>query len=110
MFLQEDLPLPVQFLWLEGKPVPICAPQNHFKGHIMYRGTAPIFVTTPEEALAGLSTASAQQPQGQAGMLLRRLKIFGFTQKLPMPPDMSVPACGHCFVRMVSDYTMQPAA
>ena len=26
MFLDEDLPLAIQFLWLEGKPVPVCMP------------------------------------------------------------------------------------
>ena len=94
--------MPVQYLWLEGKPVPICVPQNHFKGHSMYRGTAPIFITTPEEALAGLSTASAQQPQGQAGMLLRRLKIFFYTAPIPKPPAPKIVACPRCFATLVS--------
>ena len=107
-FMDEDLPLAIQFLWLEGKPVPICCPQNQQAGHKTYRGTAPIFVTTPEDALAGLSNSSAQQPQGQAGMLLRRLKIFPYTVPIPKPPPPRVLPCPRCFALFVTTMAGRP--
>ena len=101
-FLDEDLPMPMQLLWLEGKPVPVQRPQSQHVGHALYRGTAPIFVTTPEDALAGLSTQSAEQPRGHAGMLLRRLKIFYYTVPVPKPPPPRVVPCPRCFACLVT--------
>ena len=45
------LPLPTQLLWYEGKPFPLPRPQNssHYQGHLLYEGTAPIFVTVKGE-------------------------------------------------------------
>lgn len=102
LFQEEDLPLPMQLLWLEGKPVPICAPQNQYVGHKLYRGTAPIFITTPEEALVGLSTASATKPQGVAGMLLRRLRVFLFSVPISKPPPPAIVPCPRCFTTFLS--------
>ena len=102
MFIDEDLPLSIQLLWLEGKPVPVTMPQNQHVGHKVYEGSAPMFVTCPETALAGLSAESAQRPQGQAGMLLRRLKIYMFTVPIPKPQlPRSVP-CPRCFSTLVA--------
>ena len=91
-FLDEDLPVPMQLLWLEGKPVPVQRPQSQHVGRTLYQGTAPIFITTPEDALSGLSTQSAEQPRGHAGMLLRRLKIFFCSVPVPSPRR---PGCNH---------------
>ena len=46
-FDPDILPLPLQLLWLEGKPVPITLPQNTAgqSGHLMYYGDASIFIT-----------------------------------------------------------------
>ena len=108
MFQAEDLPLPMQLLWLEGKPVPICTPQNHQLGHGVYHGTAPIFITTPQDALAGLSTTSAEQPRGHAGMLLRRLKVFVYTVPVPKPRAPRVNPCPRCFARLVRTAASAP--
>ena len=102
LFAGEDLPLPMQLLWLEGKPVPICTPQNQQLGHSVYEGSAPIFVTTPEDALAGLSHTSAEQPRGHAGMLLRRLKVFLFTVPIAKPQPPRISPCPCCFARLVT--------
>ena len=102
LFAGEDLPLPMQLLWLEGKPVPICTPQNQQLGHSVYEGSAPIFVTTPEDALAGLSQTSAEQPRGHAGMLLRRLKVFLFTVPIAKPQPPRISPCPCCFARLVT--------
>ena len=68
----------------------------------MYHGAARVFVTTPEDALAGLSNSSAQQPKGQAGMLLRRLKIFFYTVPIPKPPAPKIVPCPRCFATLVT--------
>ncbi|CAK0902955.1 unnamed protein product [Prorocentrum cordatum] len=107
MFIDEDLPLSIQLLWLEGKPVPITMPQNQHVGHKVYMGSAPIFVTCPETALAGLSSESSQRPQGQAGMLLRRLKLYLFTVPIPKPPAPKLVPCPRCFSTLVTSEALK---
>ena len=113
-FDEATLPYGTQLLWLEGKAFIVTRPQNKdYTGHLLYRGTAPVFITCKEvhmgPMIAKAQAAAALGQACEASMMLRRLKVFGFTQKLPMPPDVSVPVCGHCFVRVVSDYTAQAA-
>ena len=100
-FGAESLELPVQFLWLEGKPVPIRKPQNSGGdiGHGTYRGSAPIFVTTDEPSVRNLSYLS----HSQARMLLRRLEIFEYTVPLPKPPLPLIKPCPRCFARHVTE-------
>ena len=52
VFSEDVLRLGTQLLWLEGKPFPVVQPQNQagVVGHILYKGTAPIFITTPADA------------------------------------------------------------
>lgn len=46
------LTVATQLLWLEGKPLLITQPQNDGRcGHLVYKGTAPIFITTKEQQL-----------------------------------------------------------
>ena len=103
-FGAESTELPLQFLWLEGKPVPIRKPQNSGgeRGHGMYRGSAPIFVTTDEPSVRDLSYLN----HTQASMLLRRLEIFEYTVPIPKPPPPRIKPCPRCFARLV----MQQAA
>ena len=114
-FDEETLPLGTQLFWLEGKPFPVTRLQNkNYTGHMLYRSTAPVFITCKEVHLGPLiSKARAAAALGQASeasMMLRRLTVFGFTVPLPMPPDIKVPSCGRCFVQMVSDYTAEAPA
>ena len=104
VFFGETLPIPTQLLWFEGKPVPVCRPQNvpGQSGHDLYRGTAPIFVTGPATALACLTQGAAAQPQGQASMLLRRLKIHHFAVPVQKPPLPSLVPCPKCFAWLVT--------
>ncbi|CAE8638477.1 unnamed protein product [Polarella glacialis] len=49
------VPLPTQLLWYEGKPFPLTRPQNkEYSGHLLYQGSAPIFVTCKEKDLGPL--------------------------------------------------------
>ncbi|CAK0839413.1 unnamed protein product [Prorocentrum cordatum] len=86
MFAEEDLPLSIQLLWLEGKPALVIMPQNQHVGHNV--GSAPISITCPETALAG--------------MLLRRLKLNRFTVPVPKPPAPKPAPCPRCFLTLVT--------
>ena len=83
------LPLPTQLLWYEGKPFPLPRPQNssHYQGHLLYEGTAPIFVTVKEKDLGPLmaqaQVAFAQGIPSEHTMLMRRLKVYSFSRPLP---------------------------
>ena len=106
------LSLTTQLLWLEGKPLVLPQPQNTgVVGHKLYRGTAPLFVTTKEQYLDALereaAAALAVDGASEATMLLRRLRLFKFGQKLPIPEGTHIPDCAHCFARMVLTHASQ---
>ena len=110
-FDERVLPLAIQLLWYEGKPLLINRPQNRdYDGHLVYRGTAPIFVTCKEKELAPIEEqariAMAAGSPSQHTMLLRRLRIYRFTQKFPETHGGYVPACKQCFANVVLQYNM----
>jgi len=103
-FEASSVPLSIQLLWFEGKPVPITRPQNDFAGHALYKGTAPIFITTPlkrmEKFIIEAERARYWGESSVATMVLRRLKVYKFTQKIPMPTGQ-IPQCARCFASFV---------
>ncbi len=108
-FVDSSLPIPLQLLWLEGKPVPINRPQNQagYSGHALYRGTAPVFIAAPEDGLDGLASLGAEQPRGEASMLLRRLRIFSFARVMAPPPPPRIVPCPRCFALLVATQAAQ---
>ena len=91
-------------LWFDGSHVPIGQPQ-HVAGHsgnIKYKGTAPIFITCKLSDLEWLEWYAAINPDtgnpwdSEASMIMRRLKVYRFTQKVPKPRSQ-IPFCAHCF-------------
>ena len=40
----------------------------------------------------------------EASMLLRRLQMFNFRAKLPVPAGLKVPECACCFARLCLQY------
>ena len=102
------LPYAMQCLWYDGSALPIVRPQNipGATGHLLYQGKAPIFVTTKYQDLDRLQQASADDPEtglpgnGDASMILRRLKIYRFSQRM-VKPKRQLPYCGRCFARLV---------
>ena len=110
-FDESVLPLPTQLLWYEGKPFPLPRPQNssQYQGHLLYQGSAPVFVTVKEKDLGPLivqaQVALAQGAPSEHTMLLRRLKIFSFTRPLPQS-HQHVHECGHCFAQMVLRFAL----
>ena len=53
-FNEDIIGYPLQLLWFEGQPIVIARPQNQYSGHLKYRGTAPIFITTLESDITKL--------------------------------------------------------
>ena len=105
-FDEAVLALPTQLLWYEGKPFPLPRPQNNsqYNGHLLYEGTAPIFVTVKEKDLGPIITqaqvAFSQGLPSEHTMLLRRLQIFAFTRPLP-PINRHIDECPCCFAQMI---------
>ena len=111
-FEETSLSILLQLLWLEGKPVPVNRPQNQagYSGHALYRGTAPMFMTAPEDGLDGLASMGATKPRGEASMLLRRLRVFTFTKVMPAPPPPRIVPCPRCFALLVATHAAQHQA
>ena len=95
-------------LWFEGSAVPIGRPQNvpGQTGHMNYKGTAPIFVTTKLEDIERLAYWAQINPttnapwDTEASMLLRRLKVYPFNVRVPKPRHQ-IRFCKCCFARLV---------
>ena len=97
-----------QCLWFDGSAVPVGRPQNvpGCTGNAMYKGTAPIFITTKLSHLSSLqysaeiNPATGQPWDTDASMLLRRLKVYEFHTRVPKPAAI-FPFCAACFVRLL---------
>ena len=107
-FNHERLSFATQNLLFDGSPVPIGKPQNVTgeSGDLLYKGTAPVFITTKLDDLEWLESYAQDSPRTQqpwdtgASMVCRRLKVYKFTQRVPKPPH-KIPYCGHCFAHVV---------
>lgn len=104
VFDESVLPLPTQLLWYEGKAFPLTRPQNkEYSGHLLYKGTAPIFATCKEKDLGPLiARANSAVGHGRASqhtMLLRRLRIYSFTEPFQIPKHIY--ECPSCFAKLV---------
>ena len=103
-------PYSVQRLWFDESPVPIARPQNipGAVGHHLYKGTAPVFVTAKFQDMDRLRQAAAVDPEiglpanGDASMIVRRLKVHRYTQVVPKPTQQ-LPYCGRCFAKLIMD-------
>ena len=109
-FDEAVLRMATQLLWYEGKPFPLSTPQNQpgTFGHSVYRGTAPIFVSTKASYLDHVKRLAAWAERvGQPSehtMLLRRLKIFTLGTPTPAPDGVEIPECASCFARMLLSF------
>ena len=107
------LPMATQLLWFEGKAVPLMRPQNKdYEGHLLYKGTAPIFVTCAQTDLGPIEAraraAAAAGHASQETMLMRRLTVYSLRTKLPMPAGCHVPECGRCFAQLLLEHGTGP--
>ena len=108
-FCEQSLSLTTQLLWFEGKAFVITRPQNHVFGHLMYKGTAPVFITTKEPHLRTMALAAHKAIAAGVGceetMLLRRLCVYHFQEKLVLPAGLRIVECAGCFARMILHYS-----
>ena len=103
-----------QCLWFDGSPVPIGRPQNQpgVVGNTLYKGTAPIFITTKLQDLQRLeyeaqtNPATGQPWDADASMVSRRLKVYTFLRRVDKP-KMKMDFCARCFSQLL--YTQAAA-
>ena len=102
-FFQTPVPVATQCLWFDGSPVPIARPQNVAgqTGQHLYQADAPVFITTQKADVDLLASSG----DGDASMLLRRLKVYNFTVRVPGPPTV-IPVCAHCFAKLVCSHSV----
>ena len=62
----------------------------------MYRGGAPIFITTKKADVDKLAGSC----DGDASMLFRRLKVYKFNVRVAAPAG-KLTECAHCFAKLV---------
>ena len=95
-------------LLFDGSPVPVGTPKNTpgAMGNLLYRGTAPVFITTKMADLERLRYFAAINPatgapwDTEASMIWRRLKVHWFTTKVSKPPQ-TLKYCPRCFCQLV---------
>ena len=113
-FDESTLPLATQLLWLEGKAFPVTRPQSNNAGHYLYEAPALVFITCSEKHLEPIlekgRSAAAMGLASEHTMLVRRLRIYGFSQQLPMATGARAPECGACFARMIMERSGQGQA
>ena len=106
-FDESTLPLATQLLWFEGKAFPVTRPQNNKKGHCLYEGTAPVFITCSEKHLGPISEKGRRAAAMGLSSAMRRLRIYGFSQKLPMASGAMIPEYGASFARVLMERSGQ---
>jgi hypothetical protein len=107
-FNPETLSYASTCLWFDGSDLPIGRPQNvkGMTGNIMYKGTAPIFVTTKLsdlkwlESMAGINASTMAPWDADASMLCRRLKVYKFSHRVPKPSSRFT-YCARCFADLL---------
>ena len=111
-FDEDTVPLSMQLLWFEGKAFPIVRPQNKdYCGRLLYRGSAPIFITCKQTALGPMvRRAQACLESGTASaetMLLRRLRVYVLAVKLTVPQGRAITECPCCVAQLARYYAAQ---
>ena len=97
-----------QCVLYDGSTVPITRPQNvpGVTGHYQYQGSAPILVTTKLSDIKRLQAAAVddletgEPSSAEASMIVRRLKVYPFTKRIPKPPA-GLCFCGTCFSKAI---------
>ena len=115
-FVNKAVSFGTQCVWFDGSAVPVARPQNvpGANGHFLYCGSAPIFVTGKLEDIEALNAHATLDPKTQrpasaeASMLLRRLKVFPFTTRIPKPPRTC--PCARCFAKLLLEQAAHTGA
>ena len=107
-FDKSVLPYATQCRWYDGSVLRVQRPQNQtgLTGHVVYRGSAPIFATTKLDDMERLEWLSTINPvtsvpyDTNASMCFRRLKVYKFRFRIPKP-GRQIPYCPACFAKLV---------
>ncbi|CAK9020269.1 SAM domain-containing protein (Fragment), partial [Durusdinium trenchii] len=75
----------------------IARPQNLYSGHLRYVKDDPLFITTLQSDLHALK---GKLKQGDLDMMVKRLKLFEFKQKVTLPSHVAK-GCGSCFAHFI---------
>lgn len=97
-----------QCLWYDGSALPVARPQNQrgLHGHLLYRGSAPIFATSKADSMRRLREWASNNPatghpwDANASMIPRRLKVYNFHVAIEKPAR-KVDYCARCFAVLV---------
>ena len=79
----------------------------------MYKGTAPIFVTTKLsdlewfEAQAEINPSTGAPWDADAAMICRRLKVYRYTKRVGKPREQ-LKYCGRCFSSLLGTCVNSP--
>ena len=79
------------------------------QGHLTYRGTAPILMTTALKDIVKLEKAAAatgDAHDANADMILRRLKVFRFCTRVPKP-SKKIRLCKRCFAQYLLEHSFE---
>lgn len=86
---------------LEGAPVSIGVPKNHFANDAVWTQLTPIFATAarPITRISGnvIDTAQTQ-------MMAERWKLYNFTYEFKTDIRIRQEPCVRCFARLILDY------
>ena len=96
-FNEDIISWALQLLWFEGASFIIARPQNLYAGHLKYSKNDPVFLTTLQ---ADLHALKGKLKQGDVDMMVKRLKIYEFKQKVSIPPHVAK-GCAACFAHFV---------
>ena len=98
-FSSDAIPLATPLLWYDGRPFVVTRPQNRvgIKGHLLYRGTAPIFVTTKQDYFDAISKEVARAEANDEASEY----TYKFTVKADLPRGNTIKACARCFSQVV---------
>ena len=107
-FNQSVLTFATQCRWYDGSTVSVPRPQTQagIAGHVSYRGTAPLFVTTKLDDIKRLERLSEIDPETDepedtnASMCLRRLKVYKFKKRI-VKPTGEIKFCPQRFAEFV---------
>ena len=83
---------------LEGAPVHISAPKNHFAEDTVWRELTPIFATAQQPILR---VVGGVVNRSQTKMMDMRWKFYHFTHEFKPENVVRVPNCGKCFAELV---------
>ena len=97
-----------QCLLFDGSPVPVGTPKNvpGMVGNMLYKGTAPVFITTKMADLEWMQKYAEINPvtgspwDAEASMICRRLKVYRFATRVAKPRKQ-ITCCRRCFCQLL---------